>query len=287
MPWPVAMQAETGLACGQDAAAFARALQLPEAPAWLFAAPVLLRPEHAGIYLLGSRPLALTELEAADFCAELNRWLEQDEMQLYPVSATRWLLALPKASAVQWTPLFDAIGMDLRQIAPRGDDALRWQSRLTEWQMLLNQSPHNQRRQQQGLPPVHSLWLWGQQAATTAAAASTAAVFTADPQSLPLAADSAAKVVSLPDWLTTAPATAVVYDDRLADPFAHGDSAGYQQIYSQLLLETVAPLQRLLADGAIAEFALYPDDGFVYRARVSQRWQFWRRPTLPEALRSV
>ena len=268
-----------------DAAAVAAALRLPSAPAWLFAAPVWLRPEHAGIYLLGSRPLQMNADDAATCCAELNAWLRQDAMQLYPVTPSRWLLALPEAPTVQWTALADAIGCDLRHVAPQGEGSLRWQSRQTEWQMLLNQSPINQARQQRGVPPIHSLWLWGKPSSSSVkTAADTAlAVMAADsllartqnPQPLPQLLQQAPQRASQP---------VTVIDERLHDAFVHGDIAGYQQAYAQVLQETLMPLLAGLQARQIGSLHLYPDDGFAYQLQRKPFWQFWQRAPLPALL---
>ncbi|MFN4292478.1 MAG: hypothetical protein ACK4E7_16605 [Permianibacter sp.] len=265
-----------------NAAAVAAALRLPSAPAWLFAAPVWLRPEHAGIYLLGSRPLQMSADDAAACCAELNGWLGQDGMQLYPVTPSRWLLALPEAPALQWTALVDAIGCDLRHVAAQGEGSLRWQARLTEWQMLLNQSPLNQARQQRGLPPIHSLWLWGNASSppTSPAVPSTPLVI--------MAVDSllarTQPAHSLESLLQQAPTQATVIDERLHDAFVHGDIAGYQHAYAQVWRQTLAPLLAALQSHQIGALQLCPDDGFAYQLQRKSVWTFWQRAPLPALL---
>ncbi|NQD37341.1 hypothetical protein HPT27_09900 [Permianibacter sp. IMCC34836] len=275
-----------------DAAALARALQLPVASSWLFAAPVVLRPDHAGIYLLGSRALQLNAAAAAAYCTELNTWLQQDGMQLYPVTPSRWLLALPEPTQLQWVALEDAIGVDLRQVWPQGAGALRWQSRLTEWQMLLNQSAQNRAQLQQGRSPAHGIWLWGRESTAdhTAFLPSISALteswfLAANDASSP--AGSARAEPSLTALLAASPVQAAVVDQRLHDAFIHGDVVGYQQAYQQFLGETLQPIQRALADGRIRELALYPEDGRCYLLKPPSRWQFWQRTPLPALLRSA
>jgi hypothetical protein len=266
----------------QDAAVVAQQLALPSASAWLFAAPVLLRPEHAGIYLLGSRPLQLTMNEAEQHCAELNAWLQQDGMKLYPISSDRWLLALPQPTGLQWPTLADAIGVDLRQVWPQGEGSLRWQSRLTEWQMLLNQSALNQARQQRGERPLHALWLWGNETRQANARTVDAAVLRLT-QSQALLGSETATVAAL---LSGDHRHALLVDDRLADAFMHGDVVGYQQIFSAFTNETLQPVLNGFQRGDIAELVLYPDDGYGYLATQRARWRFWQRAPLPDLLRS-
>ena len=279
-----------GSAYTADAAAVAAALALPAASAWLFAAPVWLRPDHAGIYLLGSRPLQFSAADATACCAELNTWLVQDGMRMYPVTPSRWLLALPEACAVQWTPLADAIGCDLRQVAPQGEGNLRWQSRLTEWQMLLNQSPLNQARQQRRLPPVQSIWLWGDAPVPQSESFRT----TTEMPLAVMANDSLLQQVyrrnspesnqPLVQLLQLAAPRASVIDERLYDAFVHGDSAGYQQAFDGVWHDTLLPLVAATRSRQIGELQLYPDDGFVYRLRAKAHWQFWQRAPLPSLL---
>lgn len=277
----------------QNAAAVARALQLPAASSWLFAAPVVLRPDHAGIYLLGSRALQLDAAAAAAYCEELNAWLQQDGMQLYPVTPSRWLLALPTPTELQWVSLADAIGVDLRQVWPQGVGALRWQSRLTEWQMLLNQSAQNRLQQQRGLASAQGLWLWGRESQSESVPADVLALSAALAERWLLTAETEPTALtgkripaSLTALLATNTAQAAVADQGLYDAFIHGDVAGYQQAYQHFLSETLLPIQAAFVRGEIRELLLYPDDGQCYRLKPRPRWQFWRTGMLPMPLRS-
>lgn len=281
------LNACVGSCYSQNAAAVAEALKLPAAASWMFAAPVWLRPEHAGIYLLGSRPLQFTESEAHAYCQHLNNWLQQDQMCLYPVTPSTWLLALPSADDTHWIPLAEAIGRDLRELQPQGANRLRWQSRLTEWQMVLNQLPLNQQRQQRGQATVHSLWLWGDRNASATSAPFAPMIALPADSLLARCHLSGNTPCDLSGLLAQDVSAATIIDERLHDAFVHGDVAGYQAALQTLFSDTLLPLQQALDHGELTELWLYPDDGSAYVLTRRSRWAFWRRALLPALLREA
>lgn len=83
-------------------------------------------------------------------------------MMLQVSSADRWHVRLPLETAL---PAFaspeQALGEDLFQHLPQGDEGRRWRVLINEVQVLLHQHPVNIARRERGLAPVNHLWLWG------------------------------------------------------------------------------------------------------------------------------
>lgn len=266
------------------AAMGARFWQLPEDHVWLRADPVVLRPDHAGIYVLGSEACQLTLPEAEELAAELNAWLKQDGMVLHVVNATQWYLQIPKALVqpdgtlgLQTQTLARACGADLQSVLPTGTKALAWQSRLMEWQMLLDRSACNVRRQQQGKPVVNSIWLWGESGAQAKIASSPAIE-----QGIWLS-DS----VMLTDWLRESGATGYGWSERESVMKKHG-ADNISIIYTACEMAAIKAsadelnqarhewLTFLRSHLARYEHIIRADNQCIYRHSPWQRWLFWR-----------
>lgn len=273
---------QLGLARLPIAQAGAAHAGLPEGGYWLRADPVYLRPDHKGIYVLGLHDAALSWAQAQALVTELNAWLVQDNLRLYAVSAHEWYLHSEHDFLIASTPLSGALGCDMAQIMVQGAEALRWQSRLLEWQMLLQRSAVNVERVQQGLLPVSSLWLWGEGQALAADDAM---------------ASNKAKQNGGRRWFTDSPwltdylrrqhyQTEMLTIDLAADP----DDA-FAQIDRDAIVVLLGPEVDWLSAKAsqmqvwrsyIAQHLprialnLMADDGWIYQCRPWHNLRFWR-----------
>lgn len=277
------------------AAWLARSAGLPDTPV-LLAEPVRVRAEHRGIYLLGLPEPALRDEEVMAVHDSLRPWLKEDGCALQAVSSTRWLLQLPQASpssqlpqlsqfsqqpALETRRLAEAIGFDLAHVLPRGADALRWQARQMEWQMLLQTHAVNHVRQQRGESGVQSIWLSGEGDINAAQWPDYQLVITDEPAIQAFAAHHGAKVLhpdAVQDHVFERMTRVLVFISALELPFAHGQRQRWQEMHQQLqpLWQNMETLARR------ATLNLVPDDGHVYRLTPANRWQFWRRTNLLE-----
>ncbi len=128
---------------------------------WLCVDPVHLVADRDQLYLSAYRELALTQEEADECVAELNRVYAEDGWQFIAATPQRWLLRLPQSLAMTTTPTEQAVGQCVGAVLPQGDDAMAWQRVMTEVQMVLHSSSVNARRSELGALAVNGLWFWG------------------------------------------------------------------------------------------------------------------------------
>jgi len=128
---------------------------------WLCADPVHLVADRDQLYLSACNTLGVTQGEADELVAELNRLYAEDGWRFIAAAPGRWYLRLPGPLAMRTMPTGAAMGCRVGEVLPQGDDALVFQRAMTEIQMLLHASPVNARRSEQGQLAVNSLWFWG------------------------------------------------------------------------------------------------------------------------------
>jgi hypothetical protein len=153
-----------GVDASVPAAAITREFLLGDAAdtCWLSADPAWVQPDLTGARLLACGQLQLDMDEAHTLAEPLLPVFEEAGMQLLVSAPDHWHVRLPPGLDV---PLFDApeqaMGEDLAQHLPSGQQGRAWRILLNDVQILLHQHPLNAQRRQRGLTPVNSLWLWG------------------------------------------------------------------------------------------------------------------------------
>jgi hypothetical protein len=126
---------------------------------WLCADPVWLQLQQSEVILQPG--VQCNAEESASLCADLNRHFAPDGLTFVAADPQRWYVRSAVAGRVRMTPLRVAVGRDVKPHQPQGEDALHWQRLSNEIQMLLHGHPVNQAREERGLHPINSLWLWG------------------------------------------------------------------------------------------------------------------------------
>lgn len=127
---------------------------------WLCADPVSLLLQRDS-FTVTDGPRALSLAQAQRLAEALNAHFAADSVQFFAPRADRWYLRLPQVPLLQTYPLSQALGRDIHARMPQGADSLKWLGWLNEVQMLLHGHPVNLALEEQGEPPVNSLWLWG------------------------------------------------------------------------------------------------------------------------------
>lgn len=133
----------------------------PDDAVWLCADPLHLNVEQRRLTLAEDAPLA-SDAELYEIIEALSP-LFVEEGTLIAGKEGRAYLRLSKQSTLpdlQTTP--PSVASNLNAMLPQGNDALRWRKLINEAQMLLHTLPCNERREQQGLPRLNALWLWGE-----------------------------------------------------------------------------------------------------------------------------
>src|SRR3546814_6194541 len=83
----------------------------------------------------------------------------------WPISAPsseRWYVSLPRdARLPAFTDPDTALGAEIHDLLPAGNDGRRWRAVLNEAQIVLHNHPVNAERVRSGRMPVNSLWFHG------------------------------------------------------------------------------------------------------------------------------
>ncbi|UPG84585.1 phosphoglycerate mutase [Luteibacter aegosomatis] len=129
---------------------------------WVCADPAWVQPELNGARLLGCGNLAVSADDATAMVSALRDTFDEQGMSLLVGDPQHWQLRVPGNLPV---PAFpdpeEALGADLFEQLPQGEEGRRWRALLNEAQVVLHHLPQNAERMRDGLPPVNSVWLWG------------------------------------------------------------------------------------------------------------------------------
>ncbi len=120
--------------------------------------PVHLRADPNQILMFNNVEIMPSAEEADELLAVLNAGF--DDIRFFRGrDPARWYTDL-KTPARTRSP-FAANGRSVSRFLPVGDGARTLQQIMNDVQMLLHEHPVNNAREQRGLPPINSVWLWG------------------------------------------------------------------------------------------------------------------------------
>lgn len=253
--WPVAAAARQ-----RDAGDAANAV-------WLRADPAYVQPDINGARLLSyGRALELRAPDAEALLRPLKPLFGDAGFPIDAPEPSRWYLRLPEGAKL---PSFiapeQALGADLFEHLPAGDEGRRWRALLSEAQVVLHNHPLNQQRIAAGKAPVNSLWFWGAGKLPDHVTCRFDRVASDEETLEALAALAQVQVVARPpSWRTEAA-------DALFDLRDARDLAVLER-------DWFAPALAALAAGEVDDVCIDFADGAIYTLRRGQRWRFWRRP---------
>jgi hypothetical protein len=250
---------------------------------WLRADPVYLRADLKQVLLIDARLWDIKPEEAQTWVTELNALCGSAGWCFEAPHPKRWYLHLNDDPGLRTHPLSEAIGRDIATLLPQGTASRDWQTRLTEIQMLLHNSPLNETRYACGQPPINSVWLWGGGRLSQPVRCSIARVHAADPLSRGLArragATLAPPATSADAWLEAAAESAeqlVVLDAPFVDPNDPDPSTWVEQV-NTLEQSWFAPCLSLLKTGVLSVLKVYLGNDRVYTVSGRNLRRFWRR----------
>jgi hypothetical protein len=129
---------------------------------WLRADPAFVMADAVTLRLMACGELGLLPEEIDAFVRILKPLFGDAGFEFSAPNPVRWYLRCkPGAPLPTFSAPDDALGDDLANHLPAGQDASRWRALLNEAQIVLTQHPLNAQRVRRGLPPVNSLWFWG------------------------------------------------------------------------------------------------------------------------------
>ena len=129
----------------------------PGSDCWARVMPVCLSLEGPGARLLA---VDLAENEIEQLYAAVAGFFESYGLSLMVSDSGRWFLKGAELPPGRTDPRH-LPGGRVDYLIPRSPNNLAWSRIWTELEMLLFNQPVNMQRQERGLPPVNSLWIWG------------------------------------------------------------------------------------------------------------------------------
>lgn len=235
--------------------------------AWLRADPVYIQPDINGARLLAhGDALALATRDTDALLPALKPLFGDAGFPIDAPVPTRWYLRLPEGARLPaMADPAQALGADIFDHLPEGNEGRRWRALLSEAQVVLHNHPHNERRIAAGQAPINSLWFWGAGRVPDHVRSGFREVLSDDDAMQAFGAAAGAEGSNLPErW----PAGGA---DRLVDLRHLRDLAALDRDWLSPLLDD---LRARKLDTATLEFG----DGRRFRLARGQRWRFWRRP---------
>lgn len=262
---------------GWPAAAVTRERDAQDAAghAWLRADPVFIQPDLNGARLLAhGDALGLSPEDAAAFLRPLKPLFGDAGFPIDAPVPDRWYLRLPLDSRLpSMASPEQALGADVFDHFPQGEDSRRWRALLSEAQVVLHNHPRNEERARLGLGPVNSLWFWGGGRAPDRIATGFERVFTDDRTLAAFASAAGAEAAPLPAHWHSAKGEALL------------DLRHFREL-GQVDRHWLSPLFDDLQAGRAVRATLDFADGWRFELKRAHVLRFWRKPLLSLAPRN-
>ncbi len=128
---------------------------------WLRLDPVTLMVDMSRVVMTSHGFAGRDELERNELEKVVRSVLHEQGIVLHCDHPERWCIALDEPLNFGFTPLEDALGMDLAEVFPEHPDALHWRGIINEIEIALHASSLKLRRRQKGQQAINSVWFWG------------------------------------------------------------------------------------------------------------------------------
>jgi hypothetical protein len=128
---------------------------------WFSANPVHLALQRDSFILAEPIPLHVSCEHAESMMASLNQHFNQDGLVFMIGHSGDWYLRVAQCPIIKTSLPEIAVGKNIHQFLPQGEDASSWLAVLNEVQMLLHEHPANIAREAVGEVAVNSIWLSG------------------------------------------------------------------------------------------------------------------------------
>mgnify|MGYP001580405354 FL=1 len=128
---------------------------------WLRTDPVTMWADMARVFMTDYGFADLNPFERNEIENCIRSVLEEEGIQMHSDHPERWCIALDKPLDFDFTPLDEAIGMDVADALPNHPEARYWRRILNEIQVALHNCPVNVSRRMSGKQEINSVWFWG------------------------------------------------------------------------------------------------------------------------------
>jgi hypothetical protein len=252
------------------AAALTRSLDASDAAGalWLRADPAYAVADAVTARLLACGTMDLSREEADALARALQPLFGDAGFPLEVATPSRWYLRCPIGARLpRFAAPADALGDDLMQHLPQGDNERQWRRLLNEAQVILHNHPVNVQRVQRGQIPANSVWFWGPGTRPEWVRTSFTRVFSSD--------DIAVALAHLANVAVAKAEPAAVFHIETKDTLLL-DLAG---IRDPLGLERgwLAPLDAVFRRRKLKLLHLNFVGGERFTVKPAHRWRFWRR----------
>ncbi|KQZ26987.1 hypothetical protein [Duganella sp. Root1480D1] len=247
----------------------------PKEGYWFVVHPVHIQLARNHLVLADSRRLRLDEADAR-VLFELSKPFFDE---LVWGDAETWFMRADDWHGLDAASPDAAMGSNLADWMPLGPTSLAFKKLQNEIQMLWHEHPVNEARQQRGLPPVNSFWMWGGASAGPAAKAGAPA----RALSVAGAAPSWLAALAAPGGKATPGEAGTVVLPQLIPAGAGNDWGAWLGAMQQLEHDWFAPLLAALRDGRTSDLTLILSsrEGWTeIRTSKPALRKFWRAPNL-------
>ena len=247
---------------------------------WFRADPVHLQADMDHAILRDSHGLDLTFEESETLLEELNTHFREDGIRFLMHDKDSWFLNVSDHEKVSTTAVHDVISRNVYAFMPQGEDALYWKKFMNEVQMLLHQSPVNEKRIERNKLPVNGAWLWGEGALPKKTASQRMTVHGSHSIVMGLAilnGIDCQPVTSADAFLenfSNESENLLVLDDLFAVT-CYGDVMEWQTGFNDLYEHWLEPILNWAMKNKV-KVNLYPCNGVCYQISRSNKFRFFR-----------
>lgn len=128
---------------------------------WLRGDPVTMWADMARVFMTDYGFADLNPYERNEIENCIRAVLMDEGINMHSDHPERWCIALDKPLDFEFTPLDEALGMNVAEALPEHPEARHWRRILNEIQVALHHCPVNVRRRQRGKQEINSVWFWG------------------------------------------------------------------------------------------------------------------------------
>ena len=128
---------------------------------WLRSDPVTLWADMAQVFMTSHGFADLDPYERNEIENCVRGVMQEEGIDFHSDHPERWCIALNKPLVFEFTPLDEALGMDLADVIPKHPQARFWRRILNEIQVALHHCPVNIERRLSGKQEINSVWFWG------------------------------------------------------------------------------------------------------------------------------
>ncbi len=257
---------------------------------WIHADPVNMQADMDRAILSDSQTLHIRQDEAERLVNELNAHFSADGISVVMADKNNWLFRLDECN-LETTPLREAVARNINHLLPTGEAATEWKRLLNEIQMLLHMSEVNQQREERGVAPINSLWLWGEGVLPHQADTDITHVYADDAVTKGMAKLSQIKHSALTDPIVLAYAMqndghSLVLINQLDGPCNYGDTTAWLDEMLEVVADWLKPVMAT-AQSLDVDIDIYPCNGVRYHFSNNNKFNisklmFWKKDRLQD-----